>query len=231
MKFNNKNKAKRGGNGKNAYNDRALLSFTRQAKSTKLAPVYGVSELNQPYMRAFKIESPVYTNTATNNYTFTSGADTRFQSISSLLAASPAFTNYLTFAFQYFTLIGVTLEYLPINTNVDQVLTTFLAPLIANLNDNIATPANPTNSILASINSVLIHPMTKLTRTLKQFASPVNIFSTWNSVFNNKYNNGSVPTGGQVELGEQNASVLPTTPQNIGILNIFIHVVFEGPIR
>jgi len=231
-KRNNKQKSnKRKGKGGGAYNDKALFVFQKQAKVTKLAPIYGVSELNSPYMRAFKQENGIYTNSGSSNYTFTSGSDVRFLAMSTILAASTAFTSYLTNAFQYYTLLGVTLEYLPINTNVDQVLTTFLSPLIANVNDNIATPANPTNSTLQSINSILLHPMTKLTKTIKQFASPVNIFSTWNSVFNNKYNNSTVPGGGQVELGEQNQSTFPVAAQLIGILNIYIHVVFEGPIR
>jgi hypothetical protein len=207
-----------------------LNAFVNKGQSTRLAPIKGVSELNQPYMRAYKLINPIYSNSTSENYTFTSGSDVRFLSISSLLSSSTAFNSYLSNAFQYYTILGVTLEYLPIVTNNGQVLTTFLAPLIANVNDNIGTPANPSNTLLESIDSVLTHTMAKLTTTSKQFCHPVNILSTFNSVFNNKYGRLSLPSGGQIELGQDGASTFPVAVQTVGILNVWIHVVHEGPI-
>jgi hypothetical protein len=219
MRSKNHNKSNRG----------ALKSFQTSAKRTVL-PLIKAPFLNNPYMRAFKIPYPVFTNNATSNYTFTSGSDVRFLAIQTVLNASNAFTNYLTNAFQYYTILGVTLEYLPIITNSGQALSTYLAPIISGVNENKLTPANPTNTVLQTIISYMTIPLTKLSRSVKQFAPSVNIFSTLNTTFNVKYDRSTLPVSGQIELGQDGSSVFPITVENIGILNVYVHCVFKTPI-
>jgi hypothetical protein len=217
-------------NNKGSKNDLALRTFNAHKVVTRLGSIRVRDELSLPYVRIHKVQQNIYTNSTSANYTFTSGSDVRFYSVPSMLAASSSFSNLIA-AFQYYTILGFTLQYLPINTNADQVLSTYLAPIILNVNDNIGSPANPNNAKLQDINSALIHAVTKLTETVKPFVSPVNIMSVWNGVMNTKYNTqSSTPQSGQVELGQQSTSVFPTTAEQVGMLNIHIHIAWEGPI-
>jgi hypothetical protein len=229
------NKKKMGKSNKNnrskGTNSTGLQTFNRNTVYTKLESIFGRSELDNPYSRIHKYEGSVYTNSTSSNYTFTSGSDIRFLAFSTIWNSLNSVSD-LVGAFQYYTLTGVTLQYIPIATNVDQALTTFLSPIIANFNDNIASPGNPNNVRMASLISALIHPGTKLTQTIKQFVSPVNIMSQWDSLMNIKHNtSNSTPGQGQLELGQQLTGTFPTTPQLVGVLNVHLHVVWEGPIN
>jgi hypothetical protein len=224
------NKGNRSGGGNNT-NSRGLQTYNRHIVVTRLESIFGRSELDNPYSRIHKYEASVFTNSTSSNYTFTSGSDIRFIAFSTIWNALNSVGDLIG-AFQYYTLTGVTLQYIPIATNVDQALTTFLSPIIANFNDDIASPGNPNNTRMASLISALIHPGTKLVQTIKQFVSPVNIMSQWDTLMNIKHNtSNSTPGQGQLELGQQLTGTFPVTPQLVGVLNVHLHVIWEGPIN
>jgi hypothetical protein len=179
------------------------------------------------YRRTCSSNYPIYYDNATSTISFSNAADTRFLAYSTFLNANTAFTT-ITNVTQYWTLEAVAFEYLPAVTSDNQLVATVLPTLYFFNDPEMSSPANPTNSVIINSPNVMIHPNTKLTATQKQYIHRNNINSIWSTAMNTKYRFNTIPSGGQISLGQSTNNVPPATFVTLGALNIIFTILFEG---
>jgi hypothetical protein len=179
------------------------------------------------YDRWHNVQLPVYTDITTDNYSFSVSADQRYLSFSSILGASISFAD-MRLCFKYYTLMECSLKYDPIILSSQEPVSTALPPFYANVEYNISSPVNPTNSDVISMFDSLIHPMSKFTSTIKNYSHKADPYSTFNTALNNKYSTQVNPNSGSFIIGAGPSVTFPATNIQVGVLNMNFWVHWEG---
>jgi len=211
-KFNNKNKKLR----------------NSKAKMLILPSTHPQNELSWSYSRWLKVANPIYNNSTTNQYSFTSGSDVRYLTYGSALSGNVAFSA-LTSAFRYYTIKGIQIEYLP-NQITENQLVTVIFPILYITVDDEAAAGNPSNALIAgSTSGVLEVPMSKLTRSIYKYQHNNDLNSIWNTAMNTKYSTSVTPANGVAYLGSSPYASYPGVNfQQQGIYELYFYVTFEG---
>jgi hypothetical protein len=172
---------------------RKMHKRTIQRRKNKPTNVMGkqISLLSEPVTRRITRPTIIYTNTTTQNYSFTSGSDVRFLAFSNILS-STEFGN-MSNVFNQYKIISCLLTMIPV------VFTPFSQPCGAafiEVEPNI-TPANPTNlTLLESDTAKMFNPSATVTEwcnwTLKGVSAGFNI---WENVANVASQIGQVSLG------------------------------------
>jgi hypothetical protein len=187
--------------------------------------LHPLTDYTFPCYRPYTVVQPIYLD-STGLHSFSAVSDIRFLSLPSILASNTGFSN-MSLQYFFYCINSIILEYVPAQTNENLPGD---PTLLITINSE-GPHTNPVNSKIINTSKLLTIAATQKEKSLMSFTGPkfnLKHPKTNYSFFDVQYPVGTNPTTGDLLIGSDSFTFVPSLNTQIGYIHINFMVVLSG---